>query len=1057
MLFPNPLKGTGRLPGFRIFLSLLLLTGISVHAQQRNVLPQKIPRSPDAAAMEDYNNIPASESAGIAEVNIPLADLHVGSFALPISLRYHKNGLKVEEVPSSVGDGWTLHYGGMITFQQNGLHDFKTAGLFDGGVNGATMTSLKSFLRGHMDAQQRWTYLEKVINDSADAAFDEYQYSFLGKSGSYYYDTLMNAVTVPKNDIKIFRQASEIRILDNDNNNYYFGAVEQCTSADSSAIPYRPRFNDMSTYYLSRIVTKENRTILFRYRSYTYTVTRSNAAIHFIPPAADPSCMAGNGMSTYNRTEQIKYLLPDSIIFDQGLVKFSVSVTAREDLKTLDPASTIPSITGISIFAGNNKKIKDYAFTQGYFDTNKRLKLSGVQEYNGVTLDKSWDFSYYHENGTFPVFFSNDQDHWGYYNAAGNAGRLPDIDYSSLIPGWNSPVAGYGDRSSDTAAVFGMLQSVVYPAGGSTAFEYEPNQLKVGAYNELITLSPFLTVPGGTPAPYIVGGVRVKTIITNDSTGAPSHYRKYTYADSLQTVSFLNIPNYISGMESNRDSAAICVSCGVQSVVLDESIVPFKGSPIVYSHITVSDSSAAGKQGKTENTYLLPGDHTASRTAPYVPPMHTSWYLGRLQNRKLYALKNDIYHLIREYRYSYNALDTQWATTGFRASYERYCTNNNPDNTAYKVSLSTVFSDRFSLLQTKEIDYLPVQSLTRQTDYTVNATRHTLPSIETKLNSKQEQVNERTIYSFDYDTTTITTADARGIRNLGRLNVLTPVEKIRYKTIDGVDYVTGATFMTFREDRPYPNRIFQLNLSAPVPMSSFTTSTINSGSIVKDSRYELETTISRYDDNNNVIEKKGWDGIPVTYKYDYKRQYKVAEVLYATTSTAYYASFETDDKGGWGYSGTPVTDPTSPVGERCYDLSTGTFFTTGLQVPTVVLSYWTKNTTPFTFPTELPFTPVRGKTVNGWTYFMHWLSGGFTTQIVFPSSGFIDDVRLFPMAGEMTTYSYQPHTGVTSVCDNRGNITYYSYDETGRLKMVKDGEGRILKLMDYQYRKPITQ
>jgi YD repeat-containing protein len=1009
-------------------------------------LPQIIPRSPDIASIETYSNIPSSES----DVNIPLANLHIGSFALPISISYHKNGLKVDEIPSSVGDGWSLQYGGMISFQQNGLNDFNTSGLFDGGISSTSMTNLKFFLRGQMNTGQRWGYLERVISGNADAEFDQYHYSFSGRSGTYYYDTLMNAVTVPKTDLKIFRQANEIRILDNENNNYYFGAIEHASSADSSAEGYRPSFNDISAYYLSKIVTKENRTILFRYKSYSYTVTKNKSVIHF-----NSSCTTDNSVSAYTRTEQINYLLPDSIIFDQGFVKFSISTTFRKDIKTIQAAAVVPSITGLSIVNGNNNKIKEFSFVQGYFDTNKRLKLSGIQELNGTTLDKTWQFNYYHESAIFPAIFSNDQDHWGYYNASNNAGMIPNIDYSPLIPGWNNPAASYGNRSSDTAAVYGMLQSVIYPAGGSTAFEYESNQLRVGAYNELTALSPFLTVPGGTPVPYIIGGVRVKTIIINDSTGTPSRYRKYVYADSLHAVAFLNIPRYITNMQLNKNVAGACSPCGMQSVIFDESVVPFDGSPVTYSRVTVYDSSATGKQGKTENVYLLPLDKTASHADPYVAPVNTSWYAGKLLNQRIYSLTGNIYRLIREYRHTYTTLNKQQVTTGFKTNYAVYC---ELDSSTYNVSLSTLFSDRFFLLQSKKIDYLPNQGLTNQTNYTYNSATHTSPTLVTQLNSKAEKLNERTIYSFDYDTSVISSAEARGIRNLRRLNVLVPIEKIQYRTIAGIDYVTGATITTYREDRPFPDKIFQLNLNEPIPMVSYTTSAISTGSLVKDSRYETTTTFSRYDNNNNLTLVTPPNGIRVAYLYDYQQLYKVGEVLNATSDSVAYTSFETDQHGGWNYSGVPVTDPTSPTGQKCYNLATGSLssvFTNHGDM--CVLSYWTKNAVPFTFSGEFPYTPLKGRTVNGWTFFVHWVITVFTGNVTFPSSGYVDDVRLYPSKAQMKTYTYQPHTGITSTCDERGNITYYSYDATGRLKMVRDGDGKILKLIDYQYVKPITQ
>ncbi|WP_217607267.1 RHS repeat domain-containing protein [Chitinophaga sp. GbtcB8] len=66
-----------------------------------------------------------------------------------------------------------------------------------------------------------------------------------------------------------------------------------------------------------------------------------------------------------------------------------------------------------------------------------------------------------------------------------------------------------------------------------------------------------------------------------------------------------------------------------------------------------------------------------------------------------------------------------------------------------------------------------------------------------------------------------------------------------------------------------------------------------------------------------------------------------------------------------------------------------------------------------------------------------------------------DDARL--KTAIIATYTFDPLTGVTSMTDNRGQITSFEYDGFGRLKLVKDQNGKILKQYDYQYQKPVTQ
>jgi YD repeat-containing protein len=62
-----------------------------------------------------------------------------------------------------------------------------------------------------------------------------------------------------------------------------------------------------------------------------------------------------------------------------------------------------------------------------------------------------------------------------------------------------------------------------------------------------------------------------------------------------------------------------------------------------------------------------------------------------------------------------------------------------------------------------------------------------------------------------------------------------------------------------------------------------------------------------------------------------------------------------------------------------------------------------------------------------------------------------------PANALVTTYTYAPLIGITSQTDPNGRTTYYEYDAFNRLKRIKDHDGNTVKVMDYQYQKPITQ
>ncbi|MCD2425095.1 RHS repeat protein [Niabella pedocola] len=54
-------------------------------------------------------------------------------------------------------------------------------------------------------------------------------------------------------------------------------------------------------------------------------------------------------------------------------------------------------------------------------------------------------------------------------------------------------------------------------------------------------------------------------------------------------------------------------------------------------------------------------------------------------------------------------------------------------------------------------------------------------------------------------------------------------------------------------------------------------------------------------------------------------------------------------------------------------------------------------------------------------------------------------------SSQVFTYTYRPSFGMTSETDPTGRTTFYSYDGFGRLSLVKDSEGKIVKKICYNY------
>ncbi|MBS0028875.1 hypothetical protein ACTJJ0_13085 [Chitinophaga sp. 22321] len=57
----------------------------------------------------------------------------------------------------------------------------------------------------------------------------------------------------------------------------------------------------------------------------------------------------------------------------------------------------------------------------------------------------------------------------------------------------------------------------------------------------------------------------------------------------------------------------------------------------------------------------------------------------------------------------------------------------------------------------------------------------------------------------------------------------------------------------------------------------------------------------------------------------------------------------------------------------------------------------------------------------------------------------------------VTTYTYGLLLGMTSETDPSGKTIFYEYDDLGRLRLIKDQDGKIVKQFNYQYQQPVTQ
>ncbi|UZJ63560.1 hypothetical protein OKW96_13785 [Sphingobacterium sp. KU25419] len=222
----------------------------------------------------------------------------------------------------------------------------------------------------------------------------------------------------------------------------------------------------------------------------------------------------------------------------------------------------------------------------------------------------------------------------------------------------------------------------------------------------------------------------------------------------------------------------------------------------------------------------------------------------------------------------------------------------------------------------------------------------------------------------------------------------------------------------------------------------------------EDSKYVLREEVTNYSVNGyplEIIER----GKPVrSYIRGYEDRYTIAEVQNALFSDIAFTGFESSDQGNWTYLG-PINSSSAYTGEKCYSLtSANPLSKTGLNASkTYVLTLMVKGTGIPVVSGGSEISRTSSSLANGWIQQRYVFQNATSISLNNSTSTgiLIDDVRLHPVNSKMSTYTHEPLIGMTSTTNSRGVTEYYEYDNLGRLIVIKDFQGNILKSYDYNY------
>lgn len=216
--------------------------------------------SPTAASLGKFGDVPVSLATGTPDVSIPIFTLRGRTLELPIALRYHASGIRVEEVGGWVGMGWALEAGGAITRTVRGLADESAAGYYWTGHNWWSAANWPT---------PSSTTLTALLNETIDGEPDQYVFSFAGRSGQFVMGptnsspTSQEVRTIPYQKVRIVPNSpgniTSWEITTEDGTRYTFGAMETNTDYNvtnpGGEIPAHYGDTYVTTWQLTRIVS----------------------------------------------------------------------------------------------------------------------------------------------------------------------------------------------------------------------------------------------------------------------------------------------------------------------------------------------------------------------------------------------------------------------------------------------------------------------------------------------------------------------------------------------------------------------------------------------------------------------------------------------------------------------------------------------------------------------------------------------------------------------------------------------------------------------------------
>ncbi len=1048
--------------------------------------------SPSALGEINLNESLVDKSTGAISYSIPIAEIREGALIIPVSLNYYSRGIKVEDIASWVGMGWSLNAGAVITRSVVGFPDDMND--TDEGVGILHSNALAD--------------IEALNFDDTEADLSEEVYDFYENKKDTQPD-IFTLNLIGNQTTFIFNKNNEIEFLDNNNFHINYtqdtnGKIVRFDLIDENGVSYifdqYETTNETTTYRTFNVnsghtqssadekniifnsawhlssMTFNNNTILLEYYSEDIEFNKKKLEIGQICKNQDcntyPTAL-GTSIPIKNSKIEVSSKKIRSIKSSNDEVLFAK--LARSDINGGSRLASIRTqsfinLEGIDFFLNH-----DYMNSPNIDSNNpyiyKRLQLKSIYKENIKTHEFSYDPT------TLPNRESAEQDFWGYYNGNGETTLIPKIYtypeslaqktsfYQQIGQGSEYIVNGANRFSNFNYAKAGILINVKEQLGNEINIEYELNDFK---FNDYL---------------FQGNGIRVKQIeITKPQNY--SYSRNYTYDDNGDTSGIVDLLPSFAYYHEFRNIRYISNQKVYDETPDKKYILELRSAPGVPLPIPLITDLGASNWSDFERHYYstlrfsLP---LKSNISSDYSVYYTSTTESFLDKKVLYSFEvNDL-----QFEFPSNNELSETQIRRVRSEEDLHngygvdpeiIQSTTPNYFDVTYPFIPKLSKSWSILDLKEIKYLNNNELIKKEVYDSQIASQT--SIYKSVMGLKFDFFERANYKYLSALQALSDVYRKSIICFSRYPYLVntsklPLTKTTYhyegsestveseveytynniglvreeKQLSGdKEYKTVYKYPQDLSSQPYmSNLITQNRLSEVIEQEQYVNDqligrTVTEYNLFDDVNLVQPYKTRTYNKNNelistNIVSKYNDRGIPI-------EQYAEESNIYSSSITAYNNQLV-------------IAKALNAAHNEIFHTSFEQFSDGGVTGKSYTgIKY--KNgsyTIPFVKPNSKEYVVSYWEKLSGG----EWSFSGYMVysdnMVIGNTNSMIDEVRVHPRESQMTTTTYSKFCKKPiTESDARGNIVRYEYDDLCRLETIKDSDDHILSKNQYHYK-----